>query len=369
MTPFISYALPLKELDYKKLISHIGPANRALARYDGLMQSLINPALMLSPLTNNEAVLSSKIEGTQATIDEVLKFEAGISFDDSKSQDIQEVLNYRKTLIYAKEAIDQRPISLSLIKEMHGSLMDSVRGARKDPGNFRDDQNWIGAPGSKIEDASYVPPPPYTIMGHLDNLVSYINYEEIDALVQTAIIHAQFEMIHPFKDGNGRLGRLLIPLFLYKKKVLSSPSFYLSEFLESNRDEYYEKLGKISKSGEWENWIIFFLSAVKHQSDNNIKRVKMIQSLYEAMKTELTEITHSQYSIKMLDCLFTRPIFQSSDFINIAGIPKQSVSSLLKKITDAGIVTCVQKSSGRKSGVYAFIPLLKCSEAIKFESI
>jgi len=227
MQSYVPDVLPLENLDLARLLPKIGPANAALARYDGLLQSVVNPAVLLSPLTQREAVLSSKIEGTQATVDEVLEFEAGMDFDAEKTKDIQEVVNYRKTLTLATSVVDQRPIGLNLLKQMHGVLMDSVRGANKTPGEFRREQNWIGGAGCTIDQASFVPPSPLQLLDHLQAWEAYLASSDVDVLLQCAVVHAQFELIHPFKDGNGRIGRLLIPLFLYQKRVLASPIFYL----------------------------------------------------------------------------------------------------------------------------------------------
>ena len=235
------------ELDLARIVGKIGPANAALARYDGLLQGIVNASVLLSPLTNSEAVLSSKIEGTQATVDEVLEYEAGMEFGGEKVADIQEVVNYRRTLTLATEALAERPITLLLIRQMHKVLMDSVRGSNKSPGEFRIDQNWIGTPGCAIETATFVPPSPLQLNDHLLAFEAYLGTNDFDALVQTAIVHAQFELIHPFKDGNGRIGRLIIPLFLFQKQALASPMFYLSEYLEGQRELYYARLRAVGQ--------------------------------------------------------------------------------------------------------------------------
>lgn len=362
MQPYIPHALPLANLDYARLIAHIGPANAALARYDGLLQSVINPGVMLSPLTNREAVLSSKIEGTQATVDEVLEYEAGLEFGDEKAKDIQEIVNYRKTLVIASEYVQERPITLALVKQMHAVLMDSVRGANKTPGEFRRDQNWIGPAGCAIEQASFVPPSPLQLLDHLQAWESYLAISDFDLLVQVAVVHAQFELIHPFKDGNGRIGRLLIPLFLYQKRVLASPMFYLSEYLESNRDLYYARLQGISREGDWTGWIAFFLQAITQQAQANTERVREILTLYERMKQRITELTRSQYAITVLDALFDRPIFQSGDFVQRSGIPKQTALPFLRTLREAGVLHVLREASGRRSAVLAFRELLNSAE-------
>lgn len=362
MTPYEPNDLPLSGLDLGRLVRKIGPANAALARYDGLLKSVINPSVMLSPLTNREAVLSSKIEGTQATVDEVLEYEAGIDFTGEKVADIQEIVNYRQALMEAREVLADRPITLGLIRQMHRVLMNSVRGHDKTPGEFRRDQNWIGAPGCTIEQATFVPPGPLRLRDHLDALEAYVAADDIDVLVQVAVVHAQFELIHPFKDGNGRIGRLLIPLFLFQKSSLGSPMFYLSEYLEAHRELYYARLRAISQEGDWTGWIEFFLEAIIRQAQNNIDRVQHILSLYEDMKRRLEELTRSQYTIRILDALFDRPVFQSSDFIARTGIPKQTALPFLRKMREAGILHPLREQSGRRSAILAFKELLNSAE-------
>ena len=362
MKPYLPQSLPPATLDFARLIRKIGPANAALARYDGLLQSVINPAVMLSPLTNREAVLSSKIEGTQATVDEVLEYEAGIDFEGEKVKDIQEVINYRKALILAKEALADRPISLSLIKQMHGVLMDSVRGANKTPGAFRTEQNWLGPAGCMLEQATFVPPSPMQLTDHLEMFERYIAGVDVDALVHVAVVHGQFELIHPFKDGNGRIGRLLIPLFLYHKRALASPMFYLSEYLEAHRDLYYARLRGISQAGDWTGWVEFFLDAITDQATSNLNRVRGILELYQEMKQRIADLTRSQHSVKVLDTLFDRPIFQSTDFVTRSGIPKKTALPILRKLREAQILHIMREASGSRSAVMAFPELLNRAE-------
>jgi Fic family protein len=362
MEPYVPQALPPPNLDLARIIRKVGPANAALARYDGLLQNVINPSVMLSPLTNREAVLSSKIEGTQATVDEVLEYEAGIDFTGEKASDIQEIVNYRKALVLASEFLADRPITLSLIRQMHAVLMDSVRGADKTPGEFRADQNWIGAPGCIIEQATYVPPSPLQLLDHLQAWEAYLSTDDFDVLVQTAIVHAQFELIHPFKDGNGRIGRLLIPLFLFQKRALASLMFYLSEYLETNRDLYYARLRGISQDGDWNGWIEFFLDAVVEQARTNTARVQAINSLYGHMKVQIAELTRSPHAMSVLDTLFDRPIFQSADFVERSGIPKPTALPLLRKLREAGILHVMREHRGQQPAIFAYRDLLNCAE-------
>ncbi len=365
MTPYVPDTLPLDGLDVARLIRCVGPANAAIARYDGLLQSVVNPSIMLSPLTNREAVLSSRIEGTQATLDEVLEYEAGIEFDLEKTHDIQEVVNYRRTLALASEALMQGPIDLRLILQMHSTLMNSVRGARKSPGQFRAEQNWIGPDGCTLETAKYVPPEPHLLPESLRAFEQYMAEEDIDPLIQCAVVHAQFEILHPFNDGNGRIGRLLIPLFLFQKRALASPMFYLSEYLEAHRERYYQGLRNISNDGDWTGWIEFFLEAIRLQALENTGRVKGILSLYDAMKTRVAEITHSQHSPAILDAIFDRPIFQSTDFPTRTGIPGATAKTALRKLREAGVLTVLQEASGSRPAVLAFAELVNLAEGYK----
>lgn len=363
MNPYVPDPLPPAGLDYGQLVGLIGRANAELARYDGLLQGIVNPAVLLSPLTTQEAVLSSRIEGTQATLDEVLEHEAGQAMSPEKTADIQEIVNYRAVLRLASEELPQRPISLGLVRQMHAMLMGSVRGADKQPGLFRTDQNWIGRPGCRIEEASFVPPSPLRLLDYLEDWERYLGYADLDPLAQAAIVHAQFEMVHPFKDGNGRIGRLLIPLFLTQRGLLGQPMFYLSGYLEAHRDEYYHRLGAISRERDWAGWIAFFLRAVIEQARENATRVKEILALYDTMKTRVVDITHSQYALATLDAIFDRPIFISTDFVIRSGIPtKATALNLLRQLQQAGILTVLQEGSGRRPARLCFQALINLAE-------
>lgn len=366
MTPYVPETLPIASLDLARLFDLAGRANGALARYDGLLQSVVNPAIMLSPLTTQEAVLSSKIEGTQATVDEVLQYDAGVEFDDDleKKYDIQEVVNYRTALTLGKEAVASgRSIGLSLMLQLHATLMDSVRGADKTPGEFRKTQNWIGFEGCTIEQATFVPPSPLQLQDHLEAFAQYLALDDGDPLVQTALAHAQFELLHPFNDGNGRIGRLLIPLVLNAKRALASPMFYLSEYLEAHRnDQYYPRLQAISREGDWTGWVEFFLRAIRDQAETNMTRVRTILELYEQMKQQIADLTRSQHAVRVLDALFDRPIFRSGDFVDRSGIPRNTAMPFLRSLRDAGILVELRAASGRRAAILAFRELLNCAE-------
>lgn len=360
MKPYIPDMLPLQKLDWFRFVNLIGTSNAELARYDGILQGIINPQIFLSPLTTKEAVLSSRIEGTQATLEEVLEFEASQKTDitTEREKDIQEIINYRKSIRFAVEWLEKKPITLNLIKEIHNILLDSVRGRDKGRGRFRTLQNWIGKPGTPMEQASYIPPDPLNIMDYLSNFEKYIHYDEKDRLIQLAIIHAQFEIIHPFLDGNGRLGRILIPLFLFEKQLLTTPMFYISEYFEAHRDEYYDHLRGITSGKEWEEWIEFFLKAVIEQSKVNSQKAKAILALYNEKKERLQKVTHSHYIIKVLDTIFAKPIFSSTDFVQRSNIPKPTAARILQKLEKEKVITLFKEGGGSKANLYIFNKLL-----------
>ena len=364
MSPYIPNELPIEDIDYKRLFKLMGQTNAKIAEYNGLLQGIVNPNVMLSPLTNQEAVLSSKIEGTQATIDEVLEYDAGIKKEGEKQKDIQEIRNYRHALLAAKKYLRDRPITLILIKEIHKILLDSVRGRNKSPGEFRTDQNWIGSPGCTIEEASFVSPDPLVLLEYLDKWKKYIDSKEEEVLLQTAVMHAQFELIHPFNDGNGRIGRILIPLFLYKKEMISASTFYLSQELESNRKEYYSKLKSISQNKDWNSWIEFFIRSLINQATRNIKTIRKIMFLYDETKEKIQEITHSQFTVDILDAIFSSPIFKASDLGKELEnkINRTTTSNLLKKLKENDLLVELQASRGRSSAVLGFIDLIKLTK-------
>lgn len=359
MKPFIPDELPLAKIDWVSHVSSIGRAQAALARYDGMLQGIVNPSLLLTPLTTQEAVLSSRIEGTLATMEEVFEFDAepNEKLAPAKQADIQEIVNYRRAISYSISALETLPLTLNVIKEIHAILLDSVRGRNKTPGEFRRIQNYIGSPGAEIEDASYIPPSPDMVMPCLSNWEKYIHGTEKDALVQLAIVKGQFEIIHPFLDGNGRIGRILIPLFLYEKKLLSSPMFYLSSYLDNNRDTYYDRLKSISMNGDWNGWISFFLNGITEQANENIIKVRAIKELYDRIKLDIPSITHSQYSINATDALFVSPIITTASFIKLSSIPKDSAVRILNALRAHKILHDIRIPRGRRSGLFNFSEL------------
>ncbi|GBE26133.1 adenosine monophosphate-protein transferase SoFic [bacterium BMS3Bbin03] len=359
--PYRPKDLPIESIDWVSHISLIAEANAALARYDGILQTMVNPALLLSPMATQEAVLSSRIEGTQATLEDVLEFEAapGQKIEPEKFADIQEIINYRRAMYHAVELLEKRPISLNLIRDLHRILLDSVRGANKARGEFRRIQNWIGPPGSRMESAVFIPPSPDVLPAALDNWEKYIHFNEKEKLVQLAVVKAQFELIHPFLDGNGRIGRMLVPLFLYEKRILSQPMFYLSAYLERHRDRYYRALNAISENEAWNEWIQFFLHALIAQARENTAKARRIFELYEDMKQKVPAITHSHYAVQAIEALFERPIFTTGDFSRRSGIPMATTKRLLSVLKEENLLQVLQEGKGRLSARWMFSALVE----------
>lgn len=357
---------PPKNIDWQDLVPLIGKANGAVARYDGLLRAIPNPAVLLSPLMTNEAVLSSRIEGTQATLNEVLTYEAQEKETappkSAKEADIQEISNYRRAMRFAEAQLETLPLSQRLIKGVHAILLSGVRGQNKAPGEYRRIPNWIGPSGCDMDNARYVPPGVDTLQDAMSAWEKYIHEEERDPLVQLAIIHAEFEALHPFLDGNGRLWRMILPLFLYQAGMLQRPAFYISAYLEAHRDIYYEKLLAVSRDGDWTGWCRFFLQAVQVQAEENLHKATEILNLYNAMKLRLVAATGSKYAIHTLDWIFENPIFNMSAFIQGAQIPRPTATRIAQRLHDEGTLARLRPGSGRSPAVMVFPELMHIIE-------
>lgn len=367
MKPIEPESLPPKDLDLLVLMPMVGKANRAIATLEGLFYGIPNPNVLLSPITTQEAVLSSKIEGTQADFEDVLKFEAGeLPTEPSRREDIHEIMNYRQALRLSENLLQERPFCLNTLLKLHEVLMDSVRGHNKGRGQFRTRQNWIGRPNTPIEEAVFVPPSPVYLQEHLNRWEAYWHSDAPDALVQLALIHAQFETLHPFIDGNGRIGRMIIPLFLFEKKILSRPCFYLSAFFEARRDEYIARLRDLGQPGSWTRWCAFFVEGVAVQAEANTNKARAIQNLYERLKKQVLDLTHSQFAVPLLDYMFERPIFRGSDVTKLEQMPSAPmVANLLGNLRRNGILHTVREGAGSRPHVLALAELINLCEGRK----
>ena len=354
---------PSTAIDWSKLIPLLGPASAAVARYDGMLAAVPNPRVLLAPLSTQEAVLSSRIEGTQATMGEVLEFEAGQEPDSpTRREDINEVLQYRAAMRQAEEMLKTLPLSQRVIRRAHSTLLAGVRGEGKSPGEYRRLPNWIGPDGCSIDDATFVPIGANYLQNAMSVWEKYIHEDTPDRLVQLAVLHAEFEALHPFLDGNGRLGRLMVPLFLWQHNIISAPMFYISAYFEVRRETYYNGLLAVSRDDDWTGWCCFFLEAIREQAEENLKKTREILNLYESMKYEILKMTRSQHAIRALDWIFEKPVFKSSHFFSTAGIPKPSARRLLSTLHNGGILRVIRPSSGRRPAVFIYPALLNIAE-------
>jgi Fic family protein len=270
---------------------------------------LPNPELFVAMYVRHEAVLSSQIEGTQSTLEDVLEFEVS-GKSDTEPRDVEEVVNYVAAMNYGLARLGELPLSLRLIREIHAKLLAKVRGRHRDPGHFRRSQNWVGPAGTDLNQAEFVPLPPHQMKQALDNLEKFLHNEEsMPILVHCALAHAQFETIHPFLDGNGRVGRLLITFLLCQRGVLARPLLYLSYYLKAHRAEYYDRLMKVRHEGDWEGWLEFFLTGVRETSRTATDTARQILKLREHYRKAIgQEMSGSANGIRTLDFLFERPI-------------------------------------------------------------
>ncbi|UCF70521.1 MAG: Fic family protein [candidate division WOR-3 bacterium] len=317
----------------------LSKADRAIARLDGIVTVLPNPDLFIAMYVKKEALLSSQIEGTQASLEGVLEFEAEMKPRDDIRQ-VKEVVNYIRAMEYGIEHFTNGRVNAHLFQEIHRILIGGTRGGKKKLGEFRRAQNWIGPQGATVFEAHFVPPPADEILAAMANLEKFFNKEDnIPALVKAAVIHAQFETIHPFLDGNGRIGRLLITFFLVAQEVLTRPLLYLSHYLKRNRAEYYEHLQRARTQGDWESWIAFFLRGVDEVSEEaGVTAGKMIR-LKENLIDRLYENRISSiYAVKLIDLLFARPIIDVKAITEEFKISRESGTELVNRFDKLGIL-------------------------------
>jgi Fic family protein len=296
---------------------------------------------------------------------EVLEYEAAgaqETMDPARRQDIEEVLNYRRAMRQAEEDMTKLPLCNRLIKRLHETLLSGVRGHDKARGKFRTIQNYIGVSGRPIEEARFVPIAPEELEAGMARWERYLHEPADDALVQLAIIHAEFESLHPFLDGNGRIGRILIPLFLFDRKLLHAPMFYLSEYLESNREEYYDRLLAVSRADDWTGWCRFFLQALQKQAAQNEAKTRRILALYQDRKEWIVEQTHSHHAVRALDWFFSQPIFTTPDFVTSSRIPKPTANQIVRLARDQGLLKELRSGKGRRPAVLAFAELLNIAD-------
>ncbi len=326
----------------------LSEADRAVGRLAGEGRRLPNPHLIIRPFVRKEAVLSSRIEGTQATLGELLAAEAGAAVDRSP-EDLREVGNYVVALEYGSERLETLPISLRLVRELHERLMRGVRGDVATPGEFRHSQNWIGPPGCTLNDATYVPAPPTELMACLDTWERFLHDDSVPPLIHAALVHSQFEAIHPFLDGNGRVGRLLITLLLVSRDIIPSPLLYLSAYFEATRDEYYARLLGVTERGEWDEWLTYFLRGVVMQSEDAVDRIQRIDNLFVRWRHELAS-GRSRFPERVLDLFAENPFWTVRNLASRLDVAFTTAQRAIDRLEMLDIVSRVGEA--RRSRVY-----------------
>lgn len=334
----------------EELLKLVIDANRTLQKLDASAQLIPNTELFVSMYVRKEALISSQIEGTQCTLEDVLDPEA----DVNANLDVADVINYVKATQYALERRDTLPLCNRLLREVHEILMEGVRGQEKDPGEFRRSQNWIGPAGCTLRDARYVPPNVEDMQEAMSQLEWYINESaSYDPLVQAALIHYQFETIHPFLDGNGRIGRLLILLYLMEKNLLSKPILYVSYFLKKNQVEYYDRISEVRRSGNYEQWVKFFLDAVNAAAGDAIASIEKLSRLHDKTIAALPKTNRSVDNVRSLfDYLEEHPIIDIKHTADALGLSYNTVSSAVKKLIDLGILR--ETTNAARNRVFAY---------------
>jgi Fic family protein len=346
---------PPVRLDGRLALLH-ADATTALGRLDGVIGILPNPDLFVAMYVRQEAVLSSQIEGTQASLTDVLQFEAG--GDDGGSKDVAEVVNYVRAMNYGLERLSALPLSLRLIKEIHAELMRGVRGQEREPGEFRRSQNWIGSAGCTLDDAMFVPPPPHLLLNVLGDLERFLHDGSLPPLIHAGLAHAQFETIHPFLDGNGRIGRLLVTFLLTKRRVLSKPLLYVSHYLKRHRAEYYDRLQAVRVEGAWEGWIEFFLGGVLEVATQAHETARQILALQKQFRERLSrEAKGGVNLIRAFDLLFEHPIVTARLLETRLAITYATANNLIGRLGKLGIV--VEQTGFRRNRRYSFVPYLE----------
>lgn len=359
--PYHYGKFPPSELTYNRLVGPLAEAAAAVARYEQMLKGIHNTRLFLSPLERREAISSSRMEGTISTLDELLMYEANIEEDESSTsarRDTHEVHAYRLAMNQAEREMRKgAALTPELLCACHKSLLGFTRGHEKSPGQFKTEQNYLGDKASRT--VSFVPISPDHLQDGLEKLFLFIDESEEHPLIRTAIAHVEFEALHPFNDGNGRIGRILITLMMWKLGLISRPHFYISGYLEQRRSDYAECMRAVSADGDWTSWCIFFLEAVRGQAEMNLSKSEEMKGLYESMKETFRANLSSQWSINALDFVFANPVFRNNTFTDHSGIPRQTAYRFTRILLEAELLTTLQPPSGRRPGLYAFEPLLQ----------
>ncbi|MBJ2151354.1 Fic family protein [Paracoccus sp. IB05] len=334
----------------------LSKADRAVGRLDGSIEALPNPELFVFMYVRKEAVLSSQIEGTQASLGDVLEVEAQI-FDPLRPDDTSEILNYVEAVNYGLERLKELPMSLRLIREIHAHLMDGVRGQHATPGEFRRTQNWIGSAGVSLNSATFVPPPPSELPGLLSEFERYLHAnDDLPLLIRLGLIHAHFETLHPFLDGNGRMGRLLITFCLCEQEVLTKPVLYLSHYLKQNRMRYYDLLQAVRDEGAWEPWLKFFLRGVGEVANEASTTARKIVQMRESHRQAIIQTLGkgAGNGLKLLETMYNRPYFKVATVQKLLQVSSQAANTLTEKLEGLGLI--VETTGNKRNRIFRYDP-------------
>lgn len=340
------------------MVSKLVEANRELVKLDTAAKLIPNTNLFISMYVRKEALISSQIEGTQCTLDDVLDPE----IDMNSNLDVVDVVNYVQATNYAIERLETLPLCNRLIREIHSKLMQGVRGQDKNPGEFRTSQNWIGASNCSLKDARYIPPNKEDMLIAMSELEKFMNEnEDYDALIRIALIHYQFETIHPFLDGNGRVGRLMILLYLLEQKLLSLPVIYISYFLKKNQIEYYDRISEVRRTGNYEQWVIFFLEAVSAAAKDSLETIEQLSALHDKNIALLPKTNRKIDNLRILfDYIEKYPIIDIKHTSEQLNVSYNTVSSAVRKLQDLGILKETTNSARNKVFAYSdYLDILK----------
>ena len=338
-----------------ELLTKLIDANKKIATLEGISSRIPNMELFISMYVRKEALLSSQIEGTQCTLEDILN----PMIEGNTNRDVSDVVNYIRATEFALERLKTLPLCNRLIKETHAVLLESVRGQEKNPGEFRYSQNWIGGQGSTLKNARYIPPNPEDMLTAMSDLEKYINSDDpLDPLIQAALIHYQFETTHPFLDGNGRVGRLLITLFLMEKGILSTPALYISYYLKMNRIEYYDRMTQVRRTGDYEQWISFFLQAFADSAEDAIHTIDRLTALHDKSTKLFDSLTKRQRTsvLKVFSYLESNPIIDIQKTATTLEMSYNTVSKVVSILIEDGILKQTDKSG--KAKIYSYTEYL-----------
>lgn len=353
---------PPRNLGFEVLFDPATDTAAAISRYDQMLAAMHNSEILLAPLRNQEAVVSSRMEGTISTLDEVLRIEAEDEVDQdtafrmARSEAVETFLYTRAMQRIQREIESGKPISEFLIRAAHQILLSFGRGAEKSPGAYKTEQNYVGE--KRIKSVSFVPISPEALPSGMQSLVTFIREDPLNKLLKTAIAHVEFEALHPFKDGNGRIGRMLITLMLWTSGLIQQPHFYVSSYFERYRDDYIDKMRRVSSHDEWTEWCVFFLNGLREQAERNVAVAQKIFHLYDEMKLRFRDELKSEWSVEALDFMFANPSFKNSKFTSHDRIPPHVAASMSRKLREVGILSQIVAGSGRRPAIYGFEPLI-----------